>query len=183
MTPDAAPVAGPEVVVRPMRRRDVRDVRRIDAEAYPDAWSHETWLAEIDGRADRHHLVATRDGRVVGHGGLMLVVGDAHVTTVAVAADQRRCGVARRLVTELLTGARERGATAATLEVRASNHAAQALYRSFGFAPVGIRRDYYPDGAGGREDAIVMWLTDLDGQQVGVAAGSGDTRDETEEQR
>jgi [ribosomal protein S18]-alanine N-acetyltransferase len=41
--------------------------------------------------------------------------------------------------------------------VRASNRGAQELYRRFGFAPVGVRKNYYKD-----EDAIVMWATDID---------------------
>ena len=46
-----------------------------------------------------------------------------------------------------------------TLEVRVSNSGAQALYRRFGFAPVGIRRGYYIETG---EDAIVMWAHDVD---------------------
>ena len=43
--------------------------------------------------------------------------------------------------------------------MRASNHAAQALYRAFGFAPAGIRKGYYVET---KEDAIVMWANDVD---------------------
>ena len=50
--------------------------------------------------------------------------------------------------------------TAMTLEVRAGNSGAQALYRAFGFAPAGVRRAYYKDDG---EDAIVMWAHDVDG--------------------
>jgi len=46
-----------------------------------------------------------------------------------------------------------------TLEVRASNAPAQALYRRFGFAPVGVRRNYYEET---NEDAIIMWANDID---------------------
>lgn len=152
--------------IRPMRRADLPAVRTIDAQAYGDAWSRETWLAEIGERPDRVHLVAEVDGRIVGHGGSMLVLADVHITTVAVEAAWHRRGVARRLVTALLVAARASAASAATLEVRASNAAAISLYRSFGFAPVGARRNYYPDPGGGHEDAIVMWLLDLDGDEV-----------------
>ena len=41
-----------------------------------------------------------------------------------------------------------------TLEVRKSNYVAQNLYKSFGFVPGGIRKEYYADN---REDAIIMW--------------------------
>ena len=55
----------------------------------------------------------------------------------------------------------DRGCTAWTLEVRASSTGAQALYRSFGFAPAGVRARYYE----GREDAIVMWCHDIQGAE------------------
>ena len=49
------------------------------------------------------------------------------------------------------------GARHLTLEVRVSNEGARHLYQRFGFAPVGVRKDYYRD-----EDALVMWATDID---------------------
>ena len=58
--------------------------------------------------------------------------------------------------------AREKGATALTLEVRASNERAQALYGRFGFATAGVRKGYYA-GADAAEDAVVMWAHDIDG--------------------
>src|SRR4029453_1773193 len=58
----------------------------------------------------------------------------------------------------LVTEARRRGATACTLEVRVANHAAQGLYHQFGFAPVGIRKNYYAATA---EDALIMWAEGL----------------------
>ncbi|MDH3518576.1 MAG: ribosomal-protein-alanine N-acetyltransferase, partial [Acidimicrobiia bacterium] len=50
------------------------------------------------------------------------------------------------------------GARSLTLEVRSSNKAAQALYRRFGMAPVGVRKQYYRD-----EDALIMWAHEIDG--------------------
>ena len=52
-----------------------------------------------------------------------------------------------------------RGAQNLTLEVRMSNKGAQDLYRRFGFAPVGVRKNYYPET---NEDALVMWVHDID---------------------
>jgi ribosomal-protein-alanine N-acetyltransferase len=50
------------------------------------------------------------------------------------------------------------GATSAPLEVRASNHAARALYEGLGFKVEGVRRDYYQEP---REDALILWNRDL----------------------
>ena len=58
----------------------------------------------------------------------------------------------------LVDAALAAGARYLTLEVRVSNEGARRLYQRFGFAPVGVRKDYYRD-----EDALVMWATDIDG--------------------
>ena len=93
--------------------------------------------------------------------GLILVaVDEMHVTTLATSADHLRRGIASHLMVELMDEALARGATAATLEVRTENHAAQRLYARFGFAPVGVRPGYY---AATGEDALIMWAHDIDG--------------------
>jgi len=76
-----------------------------------------------------------------------------HVTNVAVNPDWQGKGVATRMLLALAQRAVAAGYDALTLEVRHTNTGAQALYRSFGFAPAGIRPRYYEN----RDDAIVMW--------------------------
>jgi ribosomal-protein-alanine N-acetyltransferase len=147
------------IVVEPMRRRHVARVLEIEREAYPKPWTTTVFHDELDqvGTGHRHYLVA-RDGRaVLGYGGLMFVVDEAHVTNIAVRPDHRRAGIATRLLGELADVAVARGCAAWTLEVRASSHGAQELYRRFGFAPAGIRARYYEN----TEDAIVMWCHDI----------------------
>ena len=62
------------------------------------------------------------------------------------------------LLSDLARRALERQAHHLTLEVRADNQPALALYTRFGFAPVGVRPHYYPGG----EDALIMWARDID---------------------
>ena len=81
------------------------------------------------------------------------------ITTLAVDPAWHRQHLGTRLLHALATAAIERGAKNLTLEVRASNQAAQELYRSFGFAPAGIRKGYYVET---KEDAIIMWANDVD---------------------
>ena len=143
------------LVVEPLRRRHVARVLEIERASYPKPWTTTVFHDELDqvGTGHRHYLVARHGRTVVGYGGLMFVVDEAHVTNIAVHPDHRRAGVATRLLGDLAQAAIARGCPAWTLEVRASSHGAQALYRTFGFAPAGIRVRYYE----GREDAIVMW--------------------------
>lgn len=165
----ATSVAG--LRLRSMRTRDLGAVHAIESEVYRRGWSRDVFATELHQRDGRHYLVATAPRgwlglrrRIIGYAGSMMVEDEVHITTVVVAPEVRRRGVGSVLLAALLDQAIEHGATAATLEVRAGNHAAHRLYRRFGFAPVGTRRGYYPDGSAGgsgNEDAIIMWLHDL----------------------
>ena len=141
----------------PIRRRHLKEVMRIDAAVYPQPWSKRLWTQELQ-RDHRLYRCALHQGTVVGTIGLLVVADDAHVMTVAVDPAMHRQGVATRLLLHAIGEVVDVGCTALTLEVRVSNTAAQALYRRFGMAPVGNRRNYYePDG----EDALVMWAHEI----------------------
>lgn len=92
-------------------------------------------------------------------GGFLLgrvVAGEAELLTLAVAPDQRRAGIGRRLVQAFLTEARRRGGESAFLEVAEPNAPARALYSGCGFQPAGRRRGYYHRPDGGQEDALIL---------------------------
>jgi len=147
-----------DVTVEPMRRRHLRGVLRIEGRTSTTPWSLGLFVAEL-GRGDqRVYLVAREDGRVIGFAGALLVAGEAHVTTIAVDPDRRGRAVATRLLLVLIRRAVELGIGAVTLEVRASNEAALALYRRFGFVPAGVRKGYYSKPL---EDALVLWAHDV----------------------
>lgn len=147
-------------VVAPMRRRHLRGVVAIEQEANPRPWSTRLFAGELRMPTSRVYRVALHDHEVVGYAGLMITLDEGHVTNVAVHTDHRRDQVATRLLLVLLREAAARGVTAVTLEVRMSNRGAQELYRRFGFAPGGVRRNYYAESG---EDALIMWAHDVDG--------------------
>lgn len=148
-----------DLVVEPMRRRHVGQILDIERASYPKPWTTTVFHDELDqvGSGHRHYLVAKLGRTVVAYGGLMFVADEAHVTNIAVHPSHRRHGIANRLLGDLADAAITRGCRAWTLEVRASSTGAQELYRSFGFAPAGIRARYYE----GNEDAIIMWCHDI----------------------
>ena len=106
----------------------------------------------------RSYLVALERHQVLGFAGLMVTGSEGHITNIAVHPDQRRRQLASRMLLVLFTDARRRGVEDLTLEVRYTNRAAQELYRRFGFAPGGIRKNYYSDIG---EDAVIMWAHDI----------------------
>ena len=94
-------------------------------------------------------------GFVAPAGGLVLArvaADEAEVLTLGVAPGARRAGLGRLLLRAAMAGAASRGAVSMVLEVAAGNAPAQALYAAAGFAAVGRRRRYYPNGA----DALVL---------------------------
>lgn len=154
------PVGPPDVVLTPMRRRHLRGVLRIEAQVYPRPWSLRLFMSELALRSTRAYSVALVDGMVAGYSGLMLSGEDGHVTTLAVDPQWQRHGIGSRLLLRMARTAVERGARHLTLEVRVTNDRAQSLYRRFGFAPAGVRKNYYVET---NEDALVMWANDIDG--------------------
>jgi [ribosomal protein S18]-alanine N-acetyltransferase len=142
-----------------MKRRHLRGVLKIENQVYPRPWSLGLFLSELALRTTRVYVVAKVGAVVVGYGGLMLVAGDGHVTTIAVDPAWHRRGIGTRLLLALHRAGIAKGCTGLTLEVRVSNDAAQAMYRQFGYAPAGVRKNYYSES---NEDALVMWAHDVD---------------------
>ncbi|MCL6094420.1 MAG: ribosomal protein S18-alanine N-acetyltransferase [Actinobacteria bacterium] len=147
-----------ELEIVPMRRWHLRGVLRIENQVYPRPWSAGLFLSELSLGPERAYHVARSGRRILGYSGTMFVEEDAHVTNIAVDPAWQRRGIGRSLLLNIVRTAWARGAVNLTLEVRISNTGAQELYRSFGFQPVGLRKNYYAETG---EDAIVMWVYNI----------------------
>jgi len=151
------------VSVEPMRLEDVAVVHQIERLSFRTPWPAYAFEQELRGNRLARYVVARAGDLVVGFAGLWLMVDEAHVTTFSVHPDWRRQGIGRQLLLALIDLSRSIGARRMTLEVRASNEAAQALYRSFGFDVAGRRPHYYTDDG---EDALVMTTPDFDDERL-----------------
>lgn len=162
---DAAAAAGPTPIsigLRPLAVGDIAALQAIDQQAHGEAWSDRAFREQIAHDGVRH-LVATDDGAIVGHGGCWLDGSTARITNVAVDSVARGRGVASALLCALLSDLDARVAEI-RLEVRPTNRGAQRLYSRFGFAPVGIERNFYDRGdQRGSRDALVMAVSDPHG--------------------
>jgi ribosomal-protein-alanine N-acetyltransferase len=141
------------VVVDPMRAEDVPAVHEIERLSFSTPWPAYAFEQELKGNRLARYIVARAGERLVGFAGMWLMVDEAHVTTFGVHPEWRRQGIGRQLLLNLIELSVAIGARRMTLEVRASNHSAQALYESFGFEVAGRRTRYYTDDG---EDALVM---------------------------
>ena len=116
-----------------------------------DAWGAALVADELP-RADRTWWAAYDGEELVGYAGGWIVDGQVQILKVGVDPARRRCGIARELLARVAADARDLGATRCSLEVRAGNAAAQALYKALGFRSLGTRPRYYSDG----EDALIL---------------------------
>ncbi len=143
-----------QLKIRPMMIFDIDGVWEVECQTFSTPWSRGAFEAEIEENDLSYYLVVADKGKIVGYGGMWIIIDEAHVTNIALTADYRGLGLGERLVRALMDKARERGVDSMTLEVRPSNTIAQALYAKLGFLTKGIRKQYYSDN---QEDALIMW--------------------------
>jgi len=141
----------------PLQEVHIAPILEIENRTNSAPWSERSFRNELN-HEHGIFLVAFEEGKVVGYGGVWLVIDEAHITTIAVDETRRRHGIGQRLMNQLLGKAKEMGMVCSTLEVRASNEPAVKLYEKLGYATTARRKGYYPDNS---EDALVMWLHDL----------------------
>ena len=173
--------------LRPMTADDIAQVADVERESFPAMWPQTAYKRELANKLARYHVLAElRDTEIeppatsglwgalrrilgseaasgtheylLGFIGLWLMVGEAHIVTVAVRERYRRMGIGERLVIAALELAMDAEQDEATLEVRASNESAQLLYEKYGFARLGLRKRYYTDN---NEDAVIMTTPQL----------------------
>ncbi len=147
--------------VRAMTTEDIPQVMAIDAASFAMPWPEHAYQFEVERNKVSFAFVAEEpeNGRIVGMAVVWLLLDEVHIATIGVHPAWRRRGVGRLLLASALLKSLRYGAETATLEVRVSNEAAQALYRQFGFKIAGRRPRYYNDN---NEDALLMTAYSLD---------------------
>ena len=137
------------IEIIPMNESHVAAVAELEKQNFSEPWPEIAVRSELT-NALALWLVAVEDGVVAGYVGSQTVLQEADMMNIAVGEGFRRRGIARMLVEELI---RRLDAYQLTLEVRASNAPAIALYESLGFTQVGLRKNYYHKP---KEDALIL---------------------------
>ena len=140
----------------PMREADLPAVLEIENAIYSHPWTRGNFLDSM--RAGYQCRTLRSSGSLQGYFILAGAAGEAHLLNLSVAGSEQRRGHGSALLREAMRLCAEHGGRRLFLEVRPSNPGAQALYSSFGFQRIAVRRGYYP-AQGGREDALVYTLT------------------------
>lgn len=141
--------------VRPLASSDLDEVLRLNFRCFENGenYTKHTFSYLLSQTNALCFQVATAEGRMAGF--LFVLIGEdgiAHITTIGVAPEHRRRGLAERLLERLDRALTDRGISSIVLEVRVGNRAAQSLYRSCGFSVTQRIAGYYNDG----EDGFLM---------------------------
>jgi ribosomal-protein-alanine N-acetyltransferase len=154
------------VTVIPLCLDDLDDLMPIERASFALPWPRNVYHHEFTKNTHGHYLAVhpaleiqhevkgvVHLPRLLAYGGFWRLHNEAHVCTLATHPRYRKRGLGEWLLLHLLDLAEEYGLDIATLEVRASNLAAQRLYQRTGFRQVGVRRRYYSNN---HEDALIM---------------------------
>lgn len=146
------------MIVSKMEEQHVAQVAALEKICFGSgAWSEKSVASELDNELALW-LVAEEAGQILGYVGSQTVMDETDMMNVAVHPDYRKRGIATELIATLIDGLKAQGSRYLTLEVRASNEGARALYAALGFQQVGLRKNYYKNP---KEDGLILrkeWL-------------------------
>ena len=140
------------MMIEVMNSAHVVQIAELERICFSDPWSERSIASELDNKL-AFWLVATEGETVAGYIGSQTVMDETDMMNVAVHPDFRRQGIAEALVKALVENLKKMGSHCLTLEVRASNAPAIALYEKLGFHEIGRRKNYYRNP---REDALIL---------------------------
>ena len=143
------------VRIVPMTADHLDEVAELERICFSVPWSRNMLAEELDNLLSAFLVALDDSGKVVGYAGVQVILDEGYITNVAVRPECRRQGIAAKLLQVFLDFARANQLAFLTLEDRASNYDAIALYGSRGFRSVGRRKNYYEHP---KEDAIIMTL-------------------------
>lgn len=140
------------IEIRKMRKEDAGELSRLDKKCFSIPWSEKSFIEEFENEL-AYYFVMTDDNDIIGYIGLWNILGEGHITNIALHPRYRGKGLSKRLMNALFCFSEENTLSSITLEVRESNTTAQNLYLKYGFKKIGKRKRYYSDN---KEDAIIM---------------------------
>jgi ribosomal-protein-alanine N-acetyltransferase len=142
----------PRYDVRPLTIAQLDECWRLDQRCFVDgeAYSRDTFEYLLTAPESISYRAVTPSGLMIGFiVGLVEPDHTGHITTVGVAPEFRRRGIANRLLEKVEDGFRRRNVRMVRLEVRSVNTGAQQLYRNLGYTATQRLPRYYSNGGDG----------------------------------
>ena len=145
-----------------MTKSDLAEVVNIEEHAHISPWAEGIFKDCLRVGYLCRVLESSDTQTIYAYGVLSFGAGEAHVLNITVDPQYHRQGYGRLMMQQLMDDAKTLEVDTVLLEVRVSNLPAIALYASFGFNEIGVRKNYYPAKTG-KEDALMfakVMLTD-----------------------
>lgn len=140
------------MIIETLKKQYIDGIDEINRLSFSKPWSKSLIEQDMD-NPNCFYAVGIEENQVVGYAGITVIAGEANITNIATHPDKRRRGIGKILLSHLIDICMENNFLLITLEVRRSNIAAIALYKSLGFEVEGERKKYYSDNG---EDALIM---------------------------
>ncbi|MFM7468365.1 MAG: ribosomal protein S18-alanine N-acetyltransferase [Vampirovibrionales bacterium] len=155
---------------RRLRLEDIPAMMPIESVVFgKNHWQAQGFEQEFHNLVGRYHVLRPKHSHpywqeaasatlppvpeVLGYSGTWLLGDEAHITTLAVHPEWQGKKLGAILLAHVIALCYDNSVHEASLEMRASNHNAEALYTSFGFQRAGLRPKYYQDN---QEDALIL---------------------------
>ena len=144
-----------KVYISKTQTNELADIANAEQLCFSDAWSENALLSQLNSDYALTLTARNEGGNTLGYISGGITPPEAEIFRVATLPENRRCGVGREMLSAFISEAKALGCDRFFIEVRESNIPARALYRSFGFAETGKRKNYYKKP---NEDAILLTL-------------------------
>ena len=142
--------------ITPMAINDLDKVYELELASYSFPWTKEILRDCI--LYNYNSFSVFFNNELIGYIISKIACPETHILNLTVNTAFRRKGIGQSLINLVINDAKIRKSEDIILEVRASNHEAQALYHKLNFKSIGIRRGYY-ESENDREDAYVLKLS------------------------
>lgn len=142
-----------KIEIHTMKLADLDEIKEVLYNDFDDFWNYQIFKEELVNN-NSSYLVLRYDNKIVGYGGIKIILDEAELMNIVTKKDKRNMGFARLILNELIKISKEHNCSKLNLEVNEKNSAAIHLYELFDFKQVGLRKQYY----NGKDNAILMTL-------------------------
>ena len=141
-------------MIIPVELYHLEEIIAIEISAFNKPWTKNQIKNDILSDTDSENWVYIMDEMVTGYVFGWIIHDEFHLNNIAVHPEYLRRSIGKALIQHIISRLLSRDIKVILLEVSVNNISAQRCYKSLGFTPMGVRKDYYSKG----DDAILYNL-------------------------
>ena len=126
----------------------LNDCLDLDQKSLKGLWTESQWERELtDAKRICIGIIDLETKNLLGFCSGWLVIDELHITSIAVDPIHQRKGIGKSLMSNIIKRSSSHHITLIHLEVKNTNEAAKAFYKTLGFKFIGNRPNFYKDGS------------------------------------